>query len=73
MAFEGILNGSEVIIDNRITKNVRCRKHKKKRIDKKWEKIYGYKEVQDDTKMYVFEGKLLMSQRCYDKLKKVFN
>lgn len=73
MGFEYNLNGTPIVIDNYITKTVRCRKHKKKRIDKKWEKKYGYKEVQDDTKVYMFEGKLFMSQRCYDKLKKVFN
>jgi hypothetical protein len=73
MELENILNGTEILIDNRITKTVRSRKHKKKRIDKKWEKKYGYKEVEDDTKVYMFDGKLFMSQRCYDKLKKVFN
>lgn len=61
-------NGMPIIITNAITKRVRCRTHKKRRIDKKWLKRYGYKEVQDDTKMYVFDGKLLMSQKCYDKL-----
>ena len=73
MGFDCILNGTEVIIDNNITKRIRCRKHKKKRIDKKWEKNYGYKEVQDDTKIYMFEGKLLMSQKCFDRLKKILN
>lgn len=73
MELENILNGTEILIDNCITKTVRSRKHRKRRIDKKWEKIYGYKEVQDDTKVYMFDGKLFMSQRCYDKLKKVFD
>jgi hypothetical protein len=73
MELEKVLNGTEILIDNRITKTVRSRKHKKRRIDKKWEKRYGYKEVQDDTKVYMFDGKLFMSQRCYDKLKKVFD
>lgn len=63
-----MLNGMPIIISNYITKKVRCRTHKKRRIDKKWLKRYGYKEVQDDTKMYVFNGSLLMSQKCYDKL-----
>ena len=68
---KGFFNGMPIIINNYITKSVRCRKHKKRRIDKKWLKKYGYKEVQDDTKMYVFEGKILMSQKCFDKLKKI--
>lgn len=63
-----MLNGMPIIITNSITKTVRCRTHKKRRIDKKWLKRYGHKEVQDDTKMYVFNGSLLMSQKCYDKL-----
>lgn len=66
---KGFLNGIPIVINNYITKKVRCRKHKKRRIDKKWLRRYGYKEVQDDTKMYVFDGKILMSQKCYDKLK----
>ena len=66
-------NGMPVIINNYITKTVRYRTHKKRRIDKKWLKRYGYKEVQDDTKMYVFDGKLLMSQKCYDKIRDTLN
>jgi hypothetical protein len=61
-------NGMPIIITNAITKKIRCRTHKKRRIDKKWLKRYGYKEVQDDTKMYIFNGSILMSQKCYDKL-----
>lgn len=66
-------NGMPVVINNYITKTVRCRTHKKRRIDKKWLKRYGYKEVQDDTKMYVFDGKLLMSQKCFDKIRNTLN
>ena len=63
-----IFNGMPIIISNYITKTVRCRTHKKRRIDKKWLKRYGYKEVQDDTKMYMVNESLFMSQKCYDKL-----
>lgn len=62
-----MLSDMPVIINNYITKTVRCRTHKKRRIDKKWLKRYGYKEVQDDTKMYMVDGSLFMSQKCYDK------
>jgi hypothetical protein len=62
-----MLSGMPVIINNYITKTVRCRTHKKRRIDKKWLKRYGYKDVQDDTKMYMVDGSLFMSQKCYDK------
>lgn len=63
-----MFNGMPIIISNYITKKVRCRTHKKRRIDKKWLKRYGYKEIQDDTKMYMVNGSLFMSQKCYDKL-----
>lgn len=63
-----MLNGMPIIITNSITKTVRCRTHKKRRIDKKWLKRYGYKDVQDSTTIYMVNGSLLMSQKCYDKL-----
>lgn len=62
-----IYNGMPIIINNYITKKVRCRTHKKRRIDKKWLKRYGYKEVQDGATMYMVNGSLIMSQKCYDK------
>lgn len=64
-----MLYGTQIIIDNRITKKVRCRKHKKRRIDKKWLKRYGYKEVPDNEKVIWFEDRLIMTQKCYDGLK----
>ena len=63
-----MLNGMTIIISNYITKKVRSRTHKKRRIDKKWLKRYGYKDVQDGTTMYMVNGSLFMSQKCYDKL-----
>ena len=63
------LNGTPIVINNYITKTVRRRTHKKRRIDKKWLKKYGYKEVQDESKVYMIEGKLFMSQKCYDKIR----
>ena len=68
-----MLNGMPIIISNAITKTVRCRTHKKRRIDKKWLKKYGYKEIQDDAKIYMLNGSLLMSQKCYDKLSSLIN
>ena len=62
-----MFNGMPIIISNYITKKVRCRTHKKRRVDKKWLKRYGYKEVQDSTTVYMTNGSLFMSQKCYDK------
>lgn len=63
-----MFNGMPIIISNYLTKRVRCRTHKKRRIDKKWLKRYGYKEVQDGATMYMVDGSLFMSQKCYDNL-----
>lgn len=63
-------NGMPIVITDYITKTVRKRTHKKKRIDKKWLKKYGYKEAQDESKIYMIDGKLFMSQKCYDKIQK---
>ena len=66
-----LYNGVPIIITNAITKTVQARTHKKKRINKKWLKRYGYKEVQDENKTYMIDGKLYMTQRCYNKMKSI--
>lgn len=66
-----LYNDVPIIITNYITKTVQARTHKKKRINKKWLKRYGYKEVQDDNKTYMIDGKLYMTQRCYNKIEKI--
>ena len=63
-----LYNDVPIIITNAITKTVQARTHKKKRINKKWLKRYGYKEVQDENKTYMIDGKLYMTQRCYNKM-----
>lgn len=70
MLESGYLNGIRICTTNMITKDVQARKHKKKRINKKWLKRYGYKCVPDDTKAYMMNGTLFMTKRCYQKLKK---
>ena len=66
-----LYNDVPIIITNAITKTVQARTHKKKRINKKWLKQYGYKEVQNENKTYMIDGKLYMTQRCYNKMKKI--
>lgn len=70
MLESGYLNGIRIFTTNMITKDVQARKHKKKRINKKWLKRYGYKCVPDDTKVYATNDMLFMTKRCYQKLKK---
>ena len=64
------MGGIPIVITDAIKKDVRKRTHKKKRIDKKWEKQYGYKSVTDDAKCIMFNGTIYMSQKCYEKVKK---
>lgn len=64
------LYGKRIIITNMITKDVQARKHRKKRINKKWLKRYGYKIVPDDTKVYMTNEAVFMTRRCFDRLKK---
>lgn len=48
------------------------RKHKKKRINKKWLKRYGtYCEMLDPGEVVLVDGQLLMSKRTYNKLKQM--
>ena len=42
------LNGFRLIETTAITKQVQRRTHRKRRINKKWAKRYGYKTVLDD-------------------------
>lgn len=64
------LNGKRIFITNMITKYVQARKHRKKRINKKWLKRYGYKIVPDDTKIYITNDAIFMTKRCFRILKK---
>ena len=63
------MSGMPIFITDAIKKDVRNRTHKKKRIDKKWEKRYGYKSVTDDAKCIMFSGRIYMSQKCYERIK----
>ena len=63
-----LFNGMPIfIIPARKTQN---RTHKKKRINKKWAKRYGYTDydVIEDGKTMIFGGKVYMSQRTYDSM-----
>ena len=63
-----MLNGIPITIT---TKTVQNRKHKKRRINKKWLKRYGYteREVQPDGSAYMYDGKLYMTKRDFERLK----
>ena len=63
-------NGKRVIITNAITKDVQARRHKKKRINKKWLKRYGHKAVPDNNKVIMTNDTVYMTKKCHDKLAK---
>ena len=62
--------GMEIVITECLTKDTQRRTHKKRRINKKWLKRYGYKCVPDNDKMIVFNNKLFMTKGAYEKIKK---
>ena len=69
---ENMLGGMPIIILPPIKKQART--HKKKRINKKWAKRYGfitYYNGIEDGKTYVFDKKLYMNQATYLALKKI--
>lgn len=57
------LYGMKLIETNAITKQVQKRTHRKRRINKKWLKRYGYKTVPDDTKLLVM-GDCIYATPC---------
>lgn len=63
--------GYKILITEYITKDIQRRTHRKKRINKKWLKRYGMKIVPDNTKILLMNNTLMMTKKCYEKLKKL--
>ena len=60
--------GYKILITEYIMKDIQRRTHKKKRINKKYAKKYGYKHCGlpiPDGKIYEFAGKLYMNRATY--------
>lgn len=49
----------------------RARKHKKRRIDKKWAKRYGYVRKYRDDHVLMINGCFWMTRNTYERLKKL--
>lgn len=64
------LGGTPIIIVP--TRKIQNRTHKKKRINKKWAKRYGFtiSETLKNGETYMMDGKLYMNQHTYEILKK---
>ena len=68
------LSGTPIIIVP--TRKIQNRTHKKKRINKKWAKRYGftlYKSIIGDNDAFVLDNKLYMDYKAYEKLKESVN
>ena len=63
-----VFNGIPIVITTRKTQN---RKHRKKRINKKWAKTYGYSyyETQEHEKIVLVDNVLYMTEKTFTKLK----
>lgn len=61
-------NGLQLIETTAITKQVQRRTHRKRRINKKWLKKYGYKTVLDDGNVILFGDCLLATPKTAKKL-----
>ena len=63
------LYGTKIIIVR--TRKIQNRRNKKKRINKKWAKRYGFtiSETLKNGETYMIDGKLYMNQHTYTQLK----
>lgn len=61
-------NGFRLIETTAITKQVQRRTHRKRRINKKWAKRYGYKTVLDDARIIQFGDCLLATPNTIKKI-----
>ena len=64
-------NGFKLIGTDFIVKKIQARKHKKKRINKKWLKKYGYKDIPDYEQIIVVDGCIFAQPRTIEKLIRV--
>lgn len=65
-----IYNGMPVIENSWLTDKVQAKTHKKKRINKKWLKRYGYKEV-PSKKILVFNNQFFMHPNMAKRLRQI--
>ena len=60
--------GFRLIETTAITKQVQRRTHRKRRINKKWAKRYGYKTVLDDGRIILFDDCILATPKTIKKI-----
>ena len=59
--------GYKIVESTAITKEVQRRTHKKKRINKKWAKRYGYKAVPDNCRFVLWKNYIFAQPELCDK------
>lgn len=66
--YEKLISGTPIVIMPGSKKQNRT--HRKKRINKKWAKRYGftYYDILEYGKTIMFDGKMYMSERTYDSM-----
>jgi TnpA family transposase len=62
------LIGYRLVASDVITKEVQARKHKKKRINKKWLKRYGLKTVPDYETILVVDGCIIAQPKTIERI-----
>ncbi len=60
--------GFKIYATNNIRKQVQARTHRKRRINKKWLKRYGYKSVPDDSTILIFGDRIYATPRAAKKI-----
>lgn len=66
-------NGFRLIETTAITKQVQHRTHRKRRINKKWAKRYGYKTVLDDGRIIQFGDCILATPKTIKRIIEITN
>ena len=66
--YVGEFDGFKLIETDVITKEVQVRKHKKKRINKKWAKRYGFKKIPDYERIVVANGCIFAQPRVIERI-----
>ena len=64
----GTLMGYNLVGTTAITKSVPRRTHRKRRINKKWLKRYGYKRVPDDNQAVIFKDNIFATPKMCKRL-----
>lgn len=62
------LMGYRLIETTAITKEVQRRTHRKRRVNKKWLKRYGYKTVLDDGRIFRYDDCILATPNTVKKI-----